>query len=66
MEGSSQFLLKQLDPGSCQAVRIAAILEKPVMQTAVTPKWREQNERGSAVRTLRGLSRNAVPTGSST
>jgi hypothetical protein len=34
-----------LDPGSCQAVRIAAILDKPLVCVPVTPERREQNER---------------------
>jgi hypothetical protein len=34
-----------LDPGSCQAVRIAAILDKPVLRVEVTPEWIAMNER---------------------
>jgi hypothetical protein len=34
-----------LDPGSCQAVRIAAILDKPILRVEVTPEWIAMNER---------------------
>lgn len=34
-----------LDPGSCQAVRIAAILDKPSHRVEVTPEWRAENAR---------------------
>jgi hypothetical protein len=34
-----------LDPGSCQAVRIAAILDKPINRVEVTPEWLAENAR---------------------
>ena len=34
-----------LTPGSCQAVRIEAALSRPLERHAITPEWREQNER---------------------
>jgi hypothetical protein len=34
----------RLEPGSCQAVRIAAILDKPVNRVEVTPEWRAEQE----------------------
>ena len=34
-----------LDPGSCQAVRIVAILDKPLHRVEVTPEWLAQNAR---------------------
>jgi hypothetical protein len=30
-----------IDPGSCQAARIAAILDKPNNRVEVTPEWRK-------------------------
>ena len=34
----------RLEPGSCQAARIYASLDKPIVRVEVTPEWREQNE----------------------
>ena len=34
----------RLDPGSCQAVRISAILDKPINRVEVTPEWRAEQE----------------------
>ena len=34
----------QLDPGSCQAVRIAAIFDKSVRRVPPTAEWRAEQE----------------------
>jgi hypothetical protein len=34
----------RLEPGSCQAAHLSAILDKPINRVEVTPEWREQNE----------------------
>jgi hypothetical protein len=51
----------KLDPGSCQAVRIAGIQDKPIERAPVSPEWRaEQDEKQRIYQEKRAARRKEV------